>query len=149
MNFLPICVNVDSARIVMVGGGKVALHKLKALLQYTRDVTVVGREVRPEVKALGIEVKEQSYEPSVLDGARLVYAATNDRELNRRVRGDAHARGMLVNVVDDAELCDFISPAIYKRGHMSVAVSSNGEDVKASLAWRTSIRNLLEATQPR
>ncbi len=145
MIFLPICMNVEDTQIVMVGAGSVALHKLRALLQYTRRITVVGREVRQGVKSLGIRVKEQEYEPGVLDGATLVFAATNDRELNRRVRGDAHARGQLVNVADDAQLCDFISPAIYKHGGMSVAISSNGEDVRQSLAWRSSIRNLIEA----
>lgn len=144
MNFLPICVNVDGAHIVIVGGGGVALQKVKAVVQYTQNITVCAPEVNSEIKNFGLNVLQQHYSPGVLEGAMLAYACTNDGPLNRRIRDDAHRLGILVNVADNPELCDFISPAIFKEGTMSVAVSSNGGQVNASVALRNTIRAFLQ-----
>jgi precorrin-2 dehydrogenase/sirohydrochlorin ferrochelatase len=144
MNFLPICVNVDGTQILIVGGGSVALQKVKVLLQFTRNIMVCAPEVNPEIKNFGISVVEKQYSPDVLEGALLAYACTNDGALNRRIRDDAHRLGILVNVADNPELCDFISPAIFKEGTMSVAVSSNGGQVKTSVALRNTIRAFMQ-----
>jgi siroheme synthase-like protein len=145
MNFLPICVNVEGRKVLMVGGGGVACEKLKTLLKYTRDITVCAPEVQEQIKRLGVSFIEGPYTPDLLSAASLVFACTSDRALNRRVRQDAAARGLLTCVADDPEQCDFISPAIYKAGNMSVAVSSNGEDVRRSITWRNAVRDLFNA----
>jgi precorrin-2 dehydrogenase/sirohydrochlorin ferrochelatase len=142
MTFLPVCVNLEGRKLLVIGGGKVACEKLKTLIKYTDQVTVCAPEVRDEIRALGVAVVERAYAPDILAGFSLVFACTNDRELNRRVRQDAAARHLLTCVADDPGNCDFISPAIYKAENMSVAVSSNGEDVRRSVAWRNAIRDL-------
>jgi precorrin-2 dehydrogenase / sirohydrochlorin ferrochelatase len=71
-----------------------------------------------------------------------VFACTGDGDLNRRVVSDARRLGILVGAADDPEYCDFISPAIFRKGYMSVAVSSNARNVKKSIAWRDRIEEL-------
>ncbi|MBN2744153.1 uroporphyrin-III C-methyltransferase/precorrin-2 dehydrogenase/sirohydrochlorin ferrochelatase/precorrin-2 dehydrogenase/sirohydrochlorin ferrochelatase [Breznakibacter xylanolyticus] len=145
MNFLPISVNVDDEQILFIGGGKVALAKIKLLMRYVSRFKVVAPHVHEQIRAMeGVEVVEKQYHPSDLNGHLIVYAATDDRLLNRRVRDDAKALRCLVNVVDCPEFCDFVSPAIFKHGHMSVAVSSNGRDLHASVRWRNAIRRMHE-----
>ncbi len=146
--FLPISVRVDNKNILFVGGGKIALHKIQTIEQYTRNITIVSPEIIDELKGKGFTEIYKTYEPSDLDGAFLVYASTNIEEVNRQVRDDAEARGIIVNVVDNRELSDFISPAIIKKGEMTVAVSSNGQNVKKSVAWRNWLREMIDQEWP-
>ena len=143
MNFLPICLDIENAAIVVVGGGKVAEQKIKPLLQYTHSITVYAPETLAAIEALPVTIVKQSYTKAALAGTRLVYACTNDRNINRQIALDAKQLQILVCVADDPGWCDFISPAIFKKAHMSVAVSSNAEDVKRSVAWRNRIAEAL------
>ncbi|RPJ57820.1 MAG: bifunctional precorrin-2 dehydrogenase/sirohydrochlorin ferrochelatase [Acidobacteria bacterium] len=144
MKFLPICIRIADRKVLMVGGGRIALQKLRTLLKYTRDVLVRAPEVALEIEQSGIAIDRQAYSPECLAGTGLVFACTNDEAVNRQVVRDARARGILVCSADDPESCDFVSPAILKEGHMSIAVSSDARDVKKAISWRNSIRRLVE-----
>jgi siroheme synthase-like protein len=120
------------------------MQKLKTIVEFARSVTVVAPVVLPEIEDLGVRVIRQPYRRAFLKGACLVYACTDDRLLNEQVGSDARKAGVLVNVADDGKLCDFISPAVYKRGHMAVSVCSQGKDVKGAVALRDRIRRYLE-----
>jgi len=145
MYFLPIGIDIEHEQILIIGGGKVGLHKVEGLESFTRNIKIIGREIRHEIRQREwLEIVEKEYEPSDLKGHLLVYAATNDSELNSRIRCDARQYRCIVNVVDKPANCDFISPAIFKQGNMSVAVSSNGENVYASIQWRNEIKKLIE-----
>ena len=139
--FLPLNIRVDDKRILFVGGGKIALHKIQTIEKYTRNITILAPEIIDALRGKGFTEIVKRYEPSDLDGFFLVYASTNDNEVNRQIRDDAGARGIMVNVVDNRELSDFISPAIIKKGEMTVAVSSNGQNVKKSVEWRNRLRD--------
>ncbi len=142
--FLPVCLNIGSRKIAMVGGGRVAWQKLSTLIQYTGNIRICAPRILPEILHLGLECLEQKYAPSLLAGAVLVFACTDKRELNRRIALDARRLGIPVCTADDPAFCDFVSPAIYKRRNMSVAISSNAKNVCASVAWRNRIRELIE-----
>jgi len=142
--YLPICINVNSKKILIIGGGNVALQKIKLLKKFTNNIVVIAFKVSPEIKNIGCEYYERDYDASCLKGYFLVYACTNNRKLNKEIKTDANKFGLLVNVVDDPELCDFISPAIYKRKEMTVAVSSGGKDVLKSIKWRNEIKKYFE-----
>ena len=146
MNFLPISVNIEDETILIIGGGKVAIHKIESLERFTHNIKVIAPEVVPEIRQRSfIEIVDKLYEPTDLSGHLLVYAATDDQALNSRIRQDGRRFRCLVNVVDKPSNCDFVSPAIYKKDHMTVAVSSNGENVYGSIQWRNAIRDLVEA----
>lgn len=140
--FLPVNVRIDDKKILFVGGGNIAMHKIQTVEQYTRNITVIAPEIHDELRGKGFELVCKEYEERDLDGFFLVYAATDSIEVNRRIKKDAAARGIMVNVVDNRELSDFISPAIFKEEEMTVAISSNGQNVKKAVAWRNRIREM-------
>lgn len=114
----------------MVGGGRVAERKIRALLACGALVHVVSPRVSRGIRTLRdgerIGLRAGAYASSDLRGAALVFAATNDAETNKRVSEDARERGLLVNVADSPALCDFITPSIVRRGPVSIAISTSG-----------------------
>jgi siroheme synthase-like protein len=142
--FMPIAVDVKDKKVLIIGGGKVAWHKVEGLSQFCNNIVIVGKEVSDQIKQSGITYFEKEYEPADLDGSVLVYAATNISELNERVKQDGHARGLLVNVVDNPAHCDFVSPAVYRREFITVAVNSNAQSVYKSIEVRDKIKEVLE-----
>ncbi|UZJ42031.1 bifunctional precorrin-2 dehydrogenase/sirohydrochlorin ferrochelatase [Prosthecochloris sp. SCSIO W1101] len=142
--FLPLNIRIDDKKILFIGGGNIALHKIQTIEKYTRNITIVAPEIHDTLRGKGFELVCKEYEETDLDGFFLVYAATDSIEVNRRIKSDAAARGIMVNVVDNRELSDFISPAIFKENEMTIAVSSNGQDVKKAVAWRNRIREMLK-----
>jgi precorrin-2 dehydrogenase/sirohydrochlorin ferrochelatase len=144
MTFLPISINITDKKILIIGGGRIASHKIGFLEQFTKNISLVAIEVIDSIKAKGYSYQEKPYEKSDLDGAFLVYACTNIVELNQKVKSDAESLGILTNVVDNPALCDFVSPAIYKRDHITISVGSNAQEVHRSIAVRNKIKELLD-----
>jgi precorrin-2 dehydrogenase/sirohydrochlorin ferrochelatase len=142
--YYPICLDMTRLPCLVVGGGSVGLRKVQVLLEVGARVRVVAPEAAPELRALAdegrIELAQRPYAESDLEGIRLAFVATNDNELNRRITDEARERGILINVVDVPELCDFIVPAIVRRGSLLVAVSTEG----ACPAYAKRLRRRLE-----
>jgi siroheme synthase-like protein len=120
------CIDLDARRCLVVGGGTVGLDKAKGLLECGAIVTVVSPEIEPDIQLLPVRWRRKQYDSGDLDGNFLVVAATPDRSVNRRVFEDAETRSLLCNVVDDAELCSFILPAVHRRDPITLAVSTGG-----------------------
>ena len=144
MSFLPININIGDRKILMVGGGSVALHKLKNLSQYEPNLTVIAEEIHSDIQDMGYRCIEKKYASEDVVGFHLIYACTNNAEVNKQIKTDASKTGALVNVADDPENCDFISPAIFKTGELSISVSSGGTDVKKAVRWRNKIKTIIE-----
>ncbi|MDR1783283.1 MAG: bifunctional precorrin-2 dehydrogenase/sirohydrochlorin ferrochelatase [Dysgonamonadaceae bacterium] len=143
LNFLPISVNITGKKILIIGGGKVGFHKAVIINRFTDEITVVSPQFYERFYELPVTTITKEYESSDLDGFFLVYICTENNELNLRIKRDAEAKGILANVCDNPSLCDFISPAIYKNGNMTVAVSSNADDVRRSIKVRDEIAGLV------
>ena len=127
MDYLPAFHNVKGRLCLVVGGGDVATRKAGVLLEAGARLRVVAPMISPELTThAGVESVVARFAPQHLDGAVLVIAATNDREVNRQVSELAQSRNVPVNVVDDPELCSFIMPAILDRSPLMVAFSSGG-----------------------
>ncbi len=144
MNFLPININIEGKRIVIIGGGHVGLHKATILHRFTEDATVISPHFEDGFGKLPFSLVSKEYEPSDLDGAFLVYVCTENTELNQRIKRDAEQRHVLASVCDNPLLCDFTSPAIYREGDLSIAVSSNAKDVRLSMRIRDAIKENIE-----
>jgi siroheme synthase-like protein len=138
-------VGLDQRRCVVIGGGAVAARKVAGLLDAGAHVTVVSPRPAPELLARAqsgaIRLVQRPYEPSEVDGAFLVVAATDDPEVNRAIAGRVQERGGLVNVVDDPTASTFIVPAVARRGDLTIAVSTGG----ANPALAARLRNRLAA----
>jgi siroheme synthase-like protein len=141
-------VGLEESRCVVVGGGKVAARKVKALLKADAQVTVISPDLCPPLQQLAdqgrIEVLGRAYRSGDLREAFLVIAATDDAETNELVWEGAQALGLLVNVVDDPEHCNFIAPSVVRRGPLSLAISTAGH----CPAFSRHLRRQLEQAYP-
>ena len=144
MTFLPVCINITGKKILVVGGGKTAVHKLNTLVKYTRNITVLAPDIIDDIINLDVECIKKNYSSNFLNPFYIIYACTNNSRLNLKIKADANKLGILVNICDSPENCDFTSPAIFKQQNMSVAVSSNAENVKKSIKWRNKIKEIFD-----
>ena len=131
MEFLPLFHNLRGARVLVVGGGEIALRKSRLLADAGAVLRVVapqiGTELRELIDSSGGEQILRGYSESDLNGCVLIIAATDDEPLNAQVSADARQRGVPVNVVDAPALCSVIFPAIVDRSPLVIAVSSGGD----------------------
>lgn len=130
MDYLPIFLKLEDRLAVVVGGGDVAARKLELLRRAGARIRVVAPEASDAVAALAqsgrIAWRQGRFEPEDLDGADLVIAATDARDVNEAVAAAARVLHLPVNVVDAPDLCSFIMPAIIDRGRVVAAVSTGG-----------------------
>ena len=130
MAYLPIFLDLSGRRCLVIGGGEVAARKVASLLEVGADVVVVSPSLVSELAEVArqrrIHYLAREYEAGDMTGAALVYAATDDTGLHRRVHAEARDRGIPINVVDVPSLCTFIAPAVLTRGSLKIAVSTEG-----------------------
>lgn len=125
-----LMLNLEHKRVVVVGGGQVATRKIRQLLECGAEVIVVS----PVISALlhewiqegSIHVRIKPYSQEDLEGASLVFAATDDPLVNQQVAVDAKAAGIFVNVAHAREASDFTNPAVLRYGHVQINVSTAG-----------------------
>jgi uroporphyrin-III C-methyltransferase / precorrin-2 dehydrogenase / sirohydrochlorin ferrochelatase len=148
VNYFPVFFDLTGQRVLIVGGGEVALRKVSLLERTGALITVVAPEIAPELMqraAAGkLKLAIREFAPDDLDGARLVIVATSRRAVNRWIANLSESRNIPVNVVDDREASRFIVPAIIDRDPVLVAVSTGG--TSPVLARR--LRERLEALIP-
>ncbi len=146
---LPMFMKMQGRPCLVVGAGRIALEKLRVLLECGAEVRVIAPEALPEVKQMAVEGRicfiRKEYSDSDLEGATVIIAATNNPELNHKVYAEAVSRGRLVNVVDDPEYCDFYFGSIVRRGALQVAISTTGESPAFAQQLRAEIDEALPA----
>ncbi len=148
MNYFPVFFDLAGQRVLIVGGGEVALRKISLLERTGAHITVVAPEIAPELlqrAAAGrLSVNVREFMPGDLDGMRLVIVATSRRAVNRWIANLSESRNIPVNVVDDREASRFIVPAIVDRDPVLVAISTGG----AAPVLARRVRERLEALIP-
>ena len=143
MAYYPVCLEMTERRCLVIGGGPVAERKVAGLLEAGARLTVVSPSatdrLRDWARADRIRLLLREYAAGDLDGHSIVFVATDDGRVNAHVARDARAAGVLVNAADDPAHCDFILPAVLRRGELTVAVSTGG----ASPALARTVRDEL------
>jgi precorrin-2 dehydrogenase/sirohydrochlorin ferrochelatase len=142
--FLPILIDISDQKILIIGGGQSALKKIRILQRFGATIQVVAENIISEVVECGVTCRRKSYEKADLDGCLMLYSCTNNEVLDRQIAKDGREAGVLVNVHDNPGLCQFVSPAIYQDGNITVAVGSNAENVQESIRLRNLIQKFLE-----
>ena len=126
----PIFLELSGRRVVVVGGGAVAVRKAQALLAAGARLVVVAEQIDNMLTVLcrdkKAELIKSKYSKDYLAEAVLTIAATNNPQLNRRIYKDCQELEVLCNVVDEPELCDFFVPAVVKRGDLQIAIGTEG-----------------------
>ncbi|EKR65750.1 siroheme synthase domain protein [Leptospira weilii str. 2006001853] len=144
----PAFLNLENKNVLLIGGGKVALEKLPHLLEAGAKITLIALETCREVaqileKHSEIKVEYRSVEFSDLQGRALVFSATNDSDLNRRLSNYAHSWKIWINCADDPSNCDFYSAAVLDRGPVRVAISTEGNFAGLSGVVKTTLEELI------
>jgi precorrin-2 dehydrogenase/sirohydrochlorin ferrochelatase len=149
MVYYPVFLEMNQRRCVVIGGGWVAERKVEGLLAAGADVTVISPAITERLRdwlAKGaIRHVEREYEAGDLPGSDLVFAATDHSAINAAVCGDARSLGIWINAADDPEHCDFILPAVLRRGELAVAVSTGGASPAVTRAVREELENYFTA----
>ncbi len=142
--YLPVTLDLTGKTILLVGSGESALKKLKILLRFTCDIVVLAETPLAAFLETGVPVIQEAYHKKYLEGKHVVYASTDNLELDTLIMDDCHNQRILVNVHDRPDLCDFVSPAVYQNGNVTVAVGSNATNVFQSIEIRNRIATFLE-----
>jgi precorrin-2 dehydrogenase/sirohydrochlorin ferrochelatase len=143
MTHYPVFLDLRDRPVVVAGAGKVALRKVRGLLEAGARITVVAPECLPDFDALPVRIVRRGFRVSDLRNAVLVFAATDDRRVNHRIHRAAQARGILANIADSAEECDFVVPARVQRGDVHIAISTGGKSPRVSAALRRTLDEVL------
>lgn len=141
--YYPVFLDLKGLEVLVVGAGKVALRKVRGLVEAGAQVTVVSPRAEPEFASLDVEWKARCFDWEDVQNQVLVYAATDNRAVNRAVAEAAKAKGIWVNVADAPEECSFLVPSRIRRGNLQVAVSTSGRDPRVAVGLRRQIESLL------
>ncbi len=130
MQYYPIFLDIKNKPCIVIGGGQVAERKVLSLLDAGAKVCVISPEITPTIKKLFQKKKakliQRHYKSGDLKNSFLAYSATNNNAVNRKVFNEAKKQGILLNIVDVPELCNFIVPSVVERGDLLVAISTSG-----------------------
>ncbi len=129
LRYFPIFFDLDGRDVLIVGGGEKALQKLRLLAKTTARLRIVASDVSADIAAAAVStlvIERHDFTEADLDGAALVFAASDDPELDARVAAAARARGLPINVVDGPSQSNFIMPAIVDRDPIVVAIGTEG-----------------------
>jgi siroheme synthase-like protein len=148
---LPIFIKLDTITILVVGGGNVALEKMTGIKKADplARVKIVGKEIIDEIIELikdmpNIVIDKKEFEISDLLNINLVISATDDRNTQVQIKKACEERGILCNVADTPDLCDFYLSSVVQKGNLKIAISTNGKS--PTIAKR--IKEVLEEVFP-
>jgi precorrin-2 dehydrogenase/sirohydrochlorin ferrochelatase len=129
-SYFPIGLRFDDKRVLLVGGGDISLFKFQKLVQFNPLlIKCVSRKFHHDFYQkydLPIEIIQKDFDFLDLEGMDIVIVAIDDASLQKRIYEACKEKKLLCNCVDLLECCDFIFPSLVKRGHISIAINSNG-----------------------
>ena len=147
MNTFPLFFKLEGRKVLIVGGGDVALRKADLLSRAGAAITILAPSISAEIQALLSASKHEliykNYNKAYMRGARVIIAATDDETLNHQIHADATELNIPVNVVDTPHLCDFIFPAIVDRNPIVIGISSNGKAPVLARLLRARLETLI------
>jgi siroheme synthase-like protein len=143
--YYPVYLNLAGKRCVILGGGTIAQGKIAALRRSGAAITLISPDATPGIQRAArrgeVEWLVRKYQAGDLAGAFIAVAATNVWHVNREIYEEADRLGVLLNVVDDPDLCSFIAPSIVKRGPVTLAISTGGASPALARKLRETLAN--------
>ncbi len=150
MKYFPFFFKLNSQNCLIIGGGDVAERKVDLLIKAKAKITLVAPKISDYILALEKEKKiicqKEAYNNTYISDSNkfnFIIIATDDKKLNAQIADDARKKKILINVVDQPELCDFIFPSILERGPITVAVSTGGASPVLARMLRTKLETMI------
>lgn len=144
--YYPINVDLREKECLVAGGGNVAERKVKSLREAGGNVSVISPEATPQIKewALNGDIRweQRAFETGDLDGVFLVIGATDSGPVHETIYRECQKKSILVNIVDEPAKCNFTVPSLFRRGNLSIAVSTNGASPAVSKRIRTQLEKI-------
>ena len=148
-SWYPVFFDLSQRPVLVIGGGRLALEKVRGLLAAEAEVTVAAPELCDELVSLRddglIAHLPRAYEEGDMNGRALVMAAAEDRSQNARLQADARAAGVPLNAADDPAHCDFILPAVVREEPLTLAISTGGGSPAVARRLREELSAYLSA----
>jgi precorrin-2 dehydrogenase/sirohydrochlorin ferrochelatase len=146
VKYYPIYLDITDKRCIVVGGGDVAERKVERLLESGAHVVVFSKTLTDTLETMKragrIDHINADYETAFIDDAFLVIGATDSDDVNKNISRDAKQKGILVNIVDDPDKCDFILPSLLTRGDLLIAISTGGKSPALAKKLRQELEKL-------
>lgn len=146
--FYPINLKLEDIEITVIGGGEVAYRKCKNFLGFGKSVKVVSEKFIEKFSTLEskLEIINDSYKEEYIKSSFIVVAATNNKEVNKKIGIYCRNNGKLVNVVDDIELSNYTVPSCVKRGELLISISTGGNSPSLSAKIKRELENKYDNT---
>jgi siroheme synthase-like protein len=149
-NLFPVFIKLENLRVLIIGGGNVALEKLKTVIENSPatairlvSLTVLDSLLKFVQHHPNVIIEQRAYKISDMDDTDIIIAAVNDIDTSEQIRKDAHRKGKLVNIVDKPELCDFYLSSVVKKGNLKIAISTNGKSPTIAKRLKETFNDLL------
>ncbi len=130
MAYFPAFIKLDNEKILVVGGGNIAYEKLTHLLDFTRDIAVVAKDISKEmleiVEKNNLPFQKRAYKKGDIEGFKIVIVAVDDIALQGEIFDESKEYNCLCNAVDSVDYCDFIFPSYVKKDDLTIAISTSG-----------------------
>ena len=146
MNYYPLFLDITNKTCLVVGGGDVAERKVERLLACGAHVVVIAMTLTPALERMKkegiIDQIHDDYDASYIHDAFLIIGATDRNEVNASISEDAKKAGVMINIVDDPEKCDFILPSLFQQGDLTVAISTGGKSPALAKKMREELEGI-------
>lgn len=149
-HLFPVFLKLEELDVLLVGGGKVAMEKLSAILNNApaTSITLVASEITEQIKQFAelhpsLRLLEKPFDPDDLDDKDIVVVAINDKSVSNYIRVLAKGKKLLVNVADTPDLCDFYLGSIVEKGNLKIAISTNGKSPTIAKRMKEQLNELI------
>lgn len=146
----PIFLKLNELRVLLVGGGKVGLEKLNAIIGNSpkTNITIVAVHISKKIKKIaaeypGITLKEKSFDQNDLNDKDIVIIAINDKNISKHISETAKEKKVLANVADTPDLCDFYLGSIVQKGNLKIGISTNGKSPTVAKRLKETLNDVL------
>lgn len=147
MAYFPAFLKLDNKKILIVGGGYIALEKLEHLLDFTKDISVISLEFSDDmmrlIKENNLHVEQRGYKKGDIADFAVVIVAVDDIPLQGEIFQESKQYNCLCNSVDSVDYCDFIFPSYVKKDDLTIAISTSGASPAMAKHLRIYLQNLI------
>ncbi|MEF9921499.1 MAG: bifunctional precorrin-2 dehydrogenase/sirohydrochlorin ferrochelatase [Anaerovoracaceae bacterium] len=144
----PLFINGAGKKVIVFGGGKIATRRINTLIDFDFEITVVSTELTDKLKELVSEKKitfiDSTYKSDYINNQYLILACTDDRNTNKEIGVVGKSKGILVNIADAKEECDFFFPAIAGNDEIIVGIMGNGQSHKTTKEIASKLREIID-----